>query len=112
MLLFLQLAVSAYACNMVSFGGAITAANAVQESPMECDGSAYARSKLCEQHCRQGAQSVDTQPHAAPLIPVLPVIGVVGPSDTHLRAVSKVHRSRLVIQVDPPPLVRFGALRI
>jgi hypothetical protein len=111
-LLFLQLVVSGYACNMASFTDPKTASTAAQESSMPCDGSMDAPSKVCEQHCLQGAQSIDTQHHATPLTPVLGVIGVVGPSDVRLHALSKVHHSRLVRQVDPPPLVRFGALRI
>ena len=112
MLLFLQLAVSAYACNMVSLGGTNAASNAVQESPMECDGSMDAPSKLCEQHCLQGAQSADTQPQTAPLAPLLPLILVAGQWQTHLATVRENVHARLVIQVDPPPLVRFGVLRI
>jgi hypothetical protein len=104
-LLFLQLAVSAYACTMSSpaAGSAVSA---------HCDGDRTQPSKLCEQHCLQGTQSVDTQPQAGPLSPVLPIIRIVGQSDVCVPVLREADRARLVLRFDPPPLVRFGVLRI
>lgn len=106
-LLFLQLATSTYACTMASF--AMTQASVeMSDAPAPCHGDGAPASKLCEQHCQQDANSVDTQPHDAPMAPVLPLLAVVAPVDPYL----PIARAQPAVPVDPPPLVRFGTLRI
>ena len=68
--------------------------------------------KLCEQHCIQESQSVDTQPHSALDVPVLPLIAVVVQPNLHLPVALRARGAQLATVVDPPPLVRFGVLRI
>jgi hypothetical protein len=109
-LLFLQLAVAAYACPApTARGSSISAAAAVQVLP--CQGMDQERPKLCEQHCVQDSGSVDTQPHSAVSAPLLPLLIVVVPSDLHFATGPSVHGASPTV-VDPPPLVRFGVLRI
>jgi hypothetical protein len=109
-LLFLQLAVAAYACPApTARGSSISAAAAVQVLP--CQGMDQERPKLCEQHCVQDSGSVDTQPHSAVSAPLLPLLTVVVQSDLHFVTGPSVHGASPTV-VDPPPLVRFGVLRI
>jgi hypothetical protein len=110
-LLFLQLAVAAYACpTPMDRGSSISAAAGVEAPP--CQGMDQERSKLCEQHCVHDSQSVDTQPHSAVNAPLLPLLAVVVQSNVHFATGLSVHGASLATVVDPPPLVRFGVLRI
>ena len=106
-LLYLQLAVAAYACPTSLDSGPATASMA-----QPCQGVDQERPKLCEQHCVQALQSVDTQPHSAVTPPVLQLIAVVLLADVHLPSKFGVDQALRVKVVDPPPLVRFGVLRI
>jgi hypothetical protein len=110
-LLFLQLAVAAYACPMlVNEGGASVHADAAMPS---CPGMDDQVSKLCEQHCVVDAQSVDTQPHSTVNAPVVPLMTVQAPSDLRLSSSGRAIRgASFPTAFDPPPLVRFGVLRI
>jgi hypothetical protein len=110
-LLFLQLSVAAYACpTPTDRGGSIAAAADIAVMP--CQGMDQERPKLCEQHCVHDSQSVDTQPHSAVSAPLLPFLAVVVQSDVHFATGPRVHGASLAIVVDPPPLIRFGVLRI
>ena len=109
-LLFLQLAVAAYACPFVS-GGATAPAEAALAMP-SCPGMDDQVPKLCEQHCVVDAQSVDTQPHSVIIAPVLPLMTVLVPSDLRLTIGPAIRGDSFPTVVDPPPLVRFGVLRI
>ena len=110
-LLFLQLAVAAYACPPQSQDGRATLAAGV---PMlqPCHGIDAEQPKLCEQHCVQAAQSSDTQPHSVVIAPVLPLIAILSGADLHLAAKYRAERTSLSTVVDPPPLIRYGVLRI
>ena len=110
-LLFLQLAVAAYACPApTASGGSISATAGVDVSP--CKEMDQERPKLCEQHCVHDSQSVDTQPHSAVNAPLLPFLTVVVHSDFHLVTGPSVHGVSVPAVGEPPPLVRFGVLRI
>ena len=110
-LLFLQLAVAAYACPMNS-AGVLPTSGAATPMAQPCQGMEQEQPKLCEQHCVQASQSVDTQPHSALDAPVLPIIAFVVPSNLYLPAALRSRCALLATVVDPPPLVRFGVLRI
>ena len=110
-LLFLQLAVAAYACTTRIDGGTPVSAT-MGPGSQPCEGMDQQRPKLCEQHCVYASQSVDTQPHSAVHAPVLPSISVVQWPDLQHLAQPKRHSAFLVTVVDPPPLIRFGVLRI
>jgi hypothetical protein len=110
-LLFLQLAVAAYACPVpMDRNSSIAAAAGVEATP--CLGMDQERSKLCEQHCVQDSQSVDTQSHSAVNTPLLPLLAVVVQSDVHFATGPRVHGVVPPTAFDPPPLIRFGVLRI
>jgi hypothetical protein len=108
--LFLQLAVAAYACPRTDGGTATLAA--VVPAAQPCPGMDQERPKLCEQHCAQNSQSVDTQPHSNTNSPVLPLIAIIVQPDLYLPTKPSIDGAWLVTVVDPPPLVRFGVLRI
>jgi hypothetical protein len=109
-LLFLQLAVTAYACpTPMDRGSSISATASAQVLP--CQGMDQERPKLCEQHCVQDLRSVDTQPHTTVGAPLLPLLIVVVQSDLHFATGPNAHGASSKV-VDPPPLVRFGVLRI
>jgi hypothetical protein len=109
-LLFLQLAVAAYACPPPTDRRmTISAPIVVDVSP--CKGMDQERPKLCEQHCAHDSQSVDSQPHSAVNAPLLALLTVVVQSDLHFATGPSAHGASSKV-VDPPPLVRFGVLRI
>lgn len=110
-LLFLQLAVAAYACPMLVNDDVAVLMHADAAMP-SCPGMDDQVPKLCEQHCVVDAQSVDTQPHSAIIAPILPLITVVIPSNLRLTIGSAIRGDSFPTVVDPPPLVRFGVLRI
>jgi hypothetical protein len=112
-LLFLQLAVSSYACpTPTDRGNSMAASMPADVTDLPCQGMDQERSKLCEQHCIYDSQSVDTQSHSAVNAPLLSVLAVVVQSDVQFATGPTVRRASLVTAVDPPPLVRFGVLRI
>jgi hypothetical protein len=110
-LLFLQLSVAAYACPTPTDRGSSTLAAADIEA-IPCQGMDQERPKLCEQHCVHDSQSVDTQPHSAVNAPLLPLLAVVVQSDVHFATGPRFRVASLAAVVDPPPLIRFGVLRI
>ena len=108
-LAFAQMAVSAYACPM-PMTEAQTLASESSADPCEMSGN----SNLCERHCDYGASSVQASPvpnsarwrriawpvpwRAAPFVALsfsVPVREWLPPA-----------------RIEPPPLVRFGVLRI
>jgi hypothetical protein len=109
-LLFLQLAVAAYACPAPTARGSSISVAAVVDVP-PCQEMHREHSKLCEQHCVHDSQSVDTQPHSVVNVPLLALLAVVVQSDVHFAIGPSVHGASPKV-VDPPPLVRFGVLRI
>jgi hypothetical protein len=110
-LLFLQLSMAAYACPTPSDrGSSVSAAADIEVMP--CQGMDQERPKLCEQHCVQDSQSVDTQPHSALSAPLLPLLAVVVQSDVQFATGPSVRDASIAAVVEPPPLVRFGVLRI
>src|SRR6266481_3033389 len=109
-MLFLQLAVTAYACPTRTDGGiAMVAADVFTANP--CPNMDQERPKLCEQHCVRNSQSVDTQPHSNINAPVLPLIAIVVQPDSNPLTRASIYGAFLVAVVDPPPLIRFGVLR-
>src|SRR5262245_18880773 len=95
-LLFMQLAVAAYAfaaLSLVTVEASIVAANA--PSHEACKGADQQPTKLCEQHCLQAAKSVDTQPNGVPAVPYLPLIAVVDRLDGYAKAKLDPQHARL-----------------
>ena len=92
-------------------GGTPTTAGVI--SPVQpCAGMDQAQPKLCEQHCAHDSQSVDTQPHSTIGAPVLPLMMVAVQADPHRSTKLNACGTFQVTVVEPPPLVRFGVLRI
>ena len=110
-LLSLQLAVAAYACPTLKDGG-MPALATVVPTTQPCPMMDQEQPKLCEQHCVLASQSVDTQPHSTLNAPVLPLLAVVVQPNVHLPTKPGVYGALVVKVVDPPPLIRFGVLRI
>lgn len=110
-LLLLQLAVAAHACP-TRFDGGLTTLAAAEPPVQPCAGMDHEGPKLCEQHCVSGAQSVDTQPQPFVRAPVLPAVTVSVPPDLHRATKHNTYGGSRVTVVEPPPLIRFGVLRI
>ena len=110
-LLLLQLAVAAYACPTLVNANAAALMHADAAMP-SCPGTDDQLPKLCEQHCIVDAQSVDTQPHSVIVAPVAALMTVLAPSDLRLTIGPAIRGDPFPTAVDPPPLVRFGVLRI
>ena len=109
--LFLQLAVAAYACPTPNVDGAPFSSVAGAAS-QPCHTVDQERPKLCEQHCVYAAQSVDTQPHSVVQPPVSPAISIVVEPHRRIPARTRDLSEVVVASATPPPLVRFGVLRI
>lgn len=109
-LLFLQLAVAAHACTLLGSSQAEHAAAMADNTP--CHGEDQELAKLCEQHCLQSSQSVDSQPHTSQPAPVSTLIVTLVRVDAPVLQKRHPPHERVAAVVDPPPLVRFGVLRI
>lgn len=119
--LFAQLAVAAYACPAIDGpAGVIAAANAeamqaaVHAAMPGCDmGKSDSNPNLCLQHCQAGDQSVQTLPHiGVPPLAAVPALAVLEPVLTQT-GIAVALKTTWSIQVPlPPPLIRFGVLRI
>jgi hypothetical protein len=103
MLLFAQLAVSAYACPM--------AAQAPEMAQAGCDED-MGSVNLCEQHCDYGSASFDAaKPLQASPVAVLPSLRIELPDPLVSSIVAP--RARIAAgPAPPPPLSRFTVLRI
>lgn len=112
-LLFMQLAVAAYACQGVPAGqmdGGI--ASMASMDGQGCQPPDQASGNLCKSHCEKSSQSVDSLPHTMPDAPVLPLLAVTSTFDSHLLAASGLHGDQFATVTDPPPALRFCVLRI
>jgi hypothetical protein len=105
-LAFAQLAISAYACPMNMAGSANHASDSRAD---DCEMSGG--SNLCERHCDYGASSVQSSPvpAIAPQLVALPWrVAAFVPLSFSTPAREWLPPTR----IEPPPLVRFGVLRI
>jgi hypothetical protein len=114
-MLFAQLAVAAYACPALTGtadGIPVFVADDMHTAMPGCDETDISNSNLCLQHCQSGVQSVQSTPQVSvPAIALVPMatIGLIAPaSGPGITAVSVL----LERQTSPPPLIRFGVLRI
>jgi hypothetical protein len=105
-LAFAQLAVSAYACPM-PMTEAQTLASESSADACEMSGN----SNLCERHCDYGASSVQSSPAAAIAPELVPVPWRAAPF-VALSFSVPVREWLPPARIEPPPLVRFGVLRI
>lgn len=116
-LLFAQLAVAAYACPAIDGpAGVIAAANAeaMHTAMPGCDmGKSDSNPNLCLQHCQAGDQSVQTLPHiAVPALAAVPALSFVEPVLTPMSTAVALKTAWFIQVPLPPPLIRFGVLRI
>jgi hypothetical protein len=105
-LAFAQLAVSAYACPTRHQDGAAPSHDAATE---HC--TKVATTNLCERHCDYGNSSLQSAPPAAIAPDLAPLpwrIELVAAPAVERRACKALAPDR----TEPPPLVRFGVLRI
>lgn len=77
-----------------------------------CQGADQQLPNLCEQHCLQASQSVDTQPTTTITPPSLPLLAVLPEVQQPLPPASRSSWALRIQVVNPPPLIRFGVLRI
>ena len=104
-LAFAQLAISAYACPM----NAESATYASDSRVDDCEMSGTPN--LCERHCDYGASSVQSSPAPAMAPPFVALpwrIAAFVPLSFNTPARERLAPTR----IEPPPLVRFGVLRI
>ena len=108
-LLSMQLAVAAYACPTL-VQGAVTAA-ATPSAHHPCGTKDAQQPKLCEQHCVGNAGTGNAFAQSLVALPsALTVALCVLPASAGL--VHEARGAHRASAVDPPPLVRFGVLRI
>lgn len=114
--LLTQLAVAAYACPLLTWLGADNRMSTSMPDDMSampsCKKLDIGNPNLCLQHCQAGSQSVQTAvqlsiPPAATM--PLTIIEPVQP-DSSLEITTQ--SALLERETSPPPLIRFGVLRI
>ena len=116
-LLFLQLAVAAYACPSPRGDGAAPCAQqsgdatqGARADPIYLDPAAP---NLCQQHCQQGSQAVDSgTPVAAPMIALPPLLAILAPPSRHSAPESGHQPGFLTRETEPPCSIRFCVLRV
>ena len=114
-LLFSQLAVAAYACPTVMNGGELAevmTAEDMRAAMPDCEMSDSGNPNLCLEYSQAGSQAVQSTPQA-PLPPVilnpLAVVDLPQPvQQAGIIALSLLPER----ETSPPPLLRFGFLRI
>ncbi|MEP7205748.1 MAG: hypothetical protein ABI920_02330 [Casimicrobiaceae bacterium] len=110
-LLFLQLAVAAYACAPSAGSFETIAIPAVAAQP-PCHAPDPGAGKLCEQHCVQDSRTADSSgvivaPAAPPRLDAWIAVATAA-----LPVAVSPHHLAYPLAVDPPPHVRFGVLRL
>jgi len=114
MLLFMQLAVAAYACpNLLgpTDPAALKMANDDGMSMPGCAEGDKTEPHLCQQHCQQGSQSADnTVPGAIP-VAVLPLLAVLVPAPAPVGPAANEPREVLARTTAPPLAIRFCVFR-
>lgn len=114
--LFMQLAVAAYACPDLQLGKAnqaMSASDAPDGVAMpECVKIDQDRANLCKAHCDIASQSVDTSPHTAIAAPVLPLLAVIAAMNIDGPNKAFSQSSLLTRVTAPSPSLRFCVLRI
>ena len=110
-LLFMQLAVAAYACQGVPAQTNDGIGSMASMDGQDCQPPDQAAGNLCKSHCEKASQSVESLPHAMPDAPV-PLLAVASTFDPHLPTVSGPRGNRFAAIPDPPPALRFCVLRI
>lgn len=122
-LLFTQLAVAAFACPAINGAAGLVAAIAADDAlhsampgcEMNSSGQddRMSNANLCLQHCQSGEQSVQTLPHVAvPPLAAIPSLTVEEPTLVATDDAVLISTAWAVPVPLPPPLARFGALRI
>ncbi len=115
-LLFAQMAVAAYACPVAMGPGDMLRAAWTAQTSMammpDCDSHSSGNPNLCVQHCQSGNQTVQTAPHIP--VPPLAVTHVIEIETILADASHGVASLPLYLEreTSPPPLLRFGFLRI
>ena len=114
-LLFAQMAVAAYACPTVMSGGEIASVMVAEDmhaAMPDCEESGSGNLNLCLEYSQSGSQAVQSTP-PAPLPAV--IMSAVAAVDLPLPA---NHSGIIALtmlperETPPPPLLRFGFLRI
>ncbi len=113
--LFTQLAVAAYECPVIRGAGdgvRVVVADDMRSTMPGCEETDIDNPNLCLQHCQAGNQSVQTMPQlSVPAIAVVHV-AIIEP----IQPASGIGISALSVlmerETSPPPLIRFGVLRI
>jgi hypothetical protein len=115
--LFTQLAVAAYACPAVEGPAAVIATmiadDAMHAAMPGCEMGDNDNPNLCLQHCQAGDQSVQTLPHVpVPAFAAVPTHIAIEPVQVFAGPGISVALALPDRVTSPPPLVRFGVLRI
>ena len=115
--LFTQLAVAAYACPAVEGPAAVIAAasaDAMRAAMPGCEmNDSTGSPNLCLQHCQAGDQSVQTLPQVAvPAFAAVSLVVVFEPASSEADRGNAPLSASPAHAASPPPLIRFGVLRI
>ncbi len=118
-LLFMQLAVAAYACAALDGPASVIAAHSesIQTAMPDCDmrneSASAVDANLCLQHCHAGNQSVQTLPqNVVSLFAAVPTLVISSPHFPQAGPGIKLVSMSSVHATFPPPLSLFGVLRI
>lgn len=113
--LLTQLAVAAYACPTPAGPANIFAGSMADDMHADmpgCEMDNTGNPNLCSQHCQAGDQSVQTLPYVG--VPAFAAISfaVIEPVQLNAKAGIPVSTNLPERETSPPPLLRFGFLRI
>ena len=115
-MLFSQLAVAVYACPTVdgaAFVIAATMTDGTHAAMPGCEMRDTGNPNLCLQHCRAGDQSVQTLPHVeVPAFAAISALTVIEPAQRDSNHGITFLSAFPARETSPPPLLRFGVLRI
>ena len=114
--LFAQLAVAAYACpNFEGPAQVIAAATSgdMHAAMPDCEMRDTGNPNLCLQHCQAGEQSVQTLAQTSvPAFAALSTFAVLEPAPLSFNPGIVALSALPARETSPPPLLRFGVLRI
>ena len=114
--LFTQLAVAAYACPVMTGPANVIAATIVDDTHAGmpgCEMPDAGNPNLCLQHCQAGNQSVQTLPHVeVPAFAAFPTPALIEPAPLEADPPVVTLAALPLHETSPPPLIRFGVLRI
>lgn len=114
-LLFAQFTIAAYACSALTGSDndmPAATANDMQTAMPGCEQLDVSNPNLCLQHCQAGSQSVQTAVQISIPPAAMMLLTVIEPVQPYPSLDITTQSASPEQETSPPPLIRFGVLRI